>query len=88
MSLGLSQGARKSERVTALMYESLRVFLCIRCVAMDHCARVCVFVYLKKKCLAAFAEEKDSVLKLHQHRGINQSSAVINNRVIRSLFSR
>lgn len=34
-------------------------------------------------CLAAFIEEEE--LKLHQHKEINQSCAVINNRVIRSL---
>lgn len=51
------------------------------------CVCVCVFQYeRKKKCLAAFIEEEESVLKLHQHGEINQSSAVINNRVIRSLF--
>lgn len=60
MSLGLSRGARKSERVTVLMYEGLRAFLCIRCVAMDHCAcvRLCLCVYSnnekKKMSLAAF----------------------------------
>lgn len=87
MSLGLSRGARKSERVTVLMYEGLCAFLCIRCVAMDHCARVCICLFeckKKKKHLIAVMEEEDSVLKLHQHREINQSSAVINNRVIRS----
>lgn len=53
MSLCLSRGARKSERVTVLMYEGLHAFLCIRYVAMDHCACVCVcvcvFKYKKKK---------------------------------------
>lgn len=84
MSLGLSRGARKSERLTVVMYEGLRAFLCIRCVAMDHCAcvRACLLEY-KKMCLAAFIEEEE--LKLHQHKEINHSCAVINNRVIRSL---
>lgn len=52
MSLGLSRGARKSERLTVVMYEGLRAFLCIRCVAMDHCARarVCVCLLEYKKC--------------------------------------
>lgn len=56
MSLGLSRGARKSERVTVLMYEGSRAFLCIRCVAMDHCARVrlCIRVQKKEMSLAAF----------------------------------
>lgn len=48
---------------------------------------VCVFEYKKKKCLLQpFIEEEESVLKLHQHKEINQSCAIINNRVIRSLF--
>lgn len=60
-------------------------------IIVHECACVCVFVCLntkrkKIKCLAAFIEEEESVLKLHQRREINQSSAVINNRVIRSLF--
>lgn len=57
MSLGLSRGARKSERVTVLMYEGLCAFLCIRCVAMDHCARVCV-------CLFEWEKKKKIVLPL------------------------
>lgn len=52
------------------------------------CTSVCLCIRTQKKCLASFIEEEDSVLKLHQHREINQSSAVINNRVIRSLFPR
>lgn len=88
MSLGLSRGARKSERVTVLMYEGSCAFLCIRCVAMDHCARVrlCIRIQKKKCLLQPFIEEEESVLKLHQHKEINQSCAIINNRVIRSLF--
>lgn len=52
-------------------------------IIVHVCAYVCVY---EKMCLAAFIEEEESVLKLHQHREINQSCAVINNRVIRSLF--
>lgn len=63
------------------------IFLCIRCVAMDHGACVCaherVSTRTQKKCLASFI--KGEQLKLHQHKEINQSRAVINNRVIRSL---
>lgn len=81
MSLGLSQGARKSERLTALMYEGLHAFLCIRCRNGSLC--VCVCSRIKKMCLAAFIEEEE--LKLHHHKEINLSCAVINNRVIRSL---
>lgn len=44
---------------------------------------MCVFEDQKMH-LAVVIEEEDSVLKLHQHREINQSCAVINNRVIRS----
>lgn len=60
------------------------MLFCVLGVSQWIIVHVCVC--LKKMCLAAFTEEEESVLKLHQHREINQSSAVINNRVIRSLF--
>ena len=63
------------------VYEFFCVLGVLQWIIVHEC--VCVFDY-KKMCLAAVIEEEDSVLKLHQHREINQSSAVINNRVIRS----
>lgn len=79
MSPGLPLGAGESERATELMYEGLCAFLCNRCVAMDHCSCVCVCV------LTLGAVMKEEELKLYQHKEINQSFAVINNTVIRSL---
>lgn len=78
MSLGLSRGARKSERVIALIYERLCAFLCITCVTMDHCARVWLWVrttgsinsMFRGKYYSAFVfiGEKNSVLKFNQRR--------------------
>lgn len=45
---------------------------------------VCLRNQIQKECVVI--DEEDSVLKFHQPGDINQSSAVINNRVIRSLF--
>lgn len=63
------------------------MLFCVLGVLQWIIAHVCACVCLstkRKKHLAAVIEEEESVLKLHQHREINQSSAVINNRVIRS----
>lgn len=84
MSPGLPRGAGESERATALMYEGLCAFLCSRCVAMDHCSHACVSECVCM-CVTLGAVMKEEELKLHQHKEINQSFTVINNKVIRSL---
>lgn len=59
----------------------VRVFVCVYSNSIVYINSI-----FRGMCSAAFIEEEDSVLKLHQQREINQSPAVINNRVIRSLF--